>query len=234
MSTTSSPTSDSLSTGSNQAAVAVWAGVAAILIALGFATTYLAEPDEDLFYDYSVAVSALIQFGILIAASMGIALWLGRPLPVLGLKGFAWRWVWVALGLILLVLGLAAALEGYLHAGEEQGLSPDTWRPDRAGAFALNALIAATLVPFTEEVFFRGLGVRALLPFGSATAVLVTATVFGLAHGLFVALPILIPFGIVLGWVRLRSDSVWPGVIAHGLYNGTALLFVYLDLTNRL
>jgi uncharacterized protein len=233
MSTTSSPTSDSLSTGSSRAAAAAWALVAALLIALGFATTYLAEPDEDLFYDYSVAISAAIQFGILVAASLGIARWLGRPFPALGLKRFAWRWVWVALGLILLVLGLAGALEGVLHAGEEQGYGPDTWRPDRAGAFALNAVVAATVVPFAEELFFRGLGIRALLPFGGAAAVLVTATAFGLAHGILVALPILVPFGIALGWVRLRSDSVWPAVIAHGFYNGTALLFVYLDLTNR-
>jgi membrane protease YdiL (CAAX protease family) len=234
MSTTSSPTSDSLSTGSSRAAAAAWTVVAAILIALGFATTYLVESDEDLFYDYGVAIGAVIQFGVLVAATIGIAIWLGRPLAALGLKRFAWRWVWVALGLILLVLGLAAALEGVLHAGEEQGFAPDTWRPDRAGAFALNSLVAATIVPFSEELFFRGLGVRTFLSFGGATAVLVTATAFGLAHGLFVALPILVPFGIALGWVRLRADSVWPGVIAHGLYNGTALLFVYLDLTNKL
>jgi uncharacterized protein len=234
MSTTSSPTFDKPSAGSSRTAAAVWAVAAAILIALGFATTYLGESDEDLFYDYGVAIAAVIQFGFLVGAAMGIALWLGRPLPVLGLQRFAWRWVWAALGLILLVLGLAAALEAVLHAGEEQGLAPDTWRPDRAGAFALNALVAATLVPFSEEVFFRGLGVRTLRPFGDITAVLVTATVFALAHGIFVALPILVPFGIALGWVRLRADSVWPGVIAHGMYNGTALLFVYLDLTNKL
>jgi membrane protease YdiL (CAAX protease family) len=40
-----------------------------------------------------------------------------------------------------------------------------------------------------------------------------------------------VPFGIVLGWVRRRSDSVWPGVIAHGSYNGAALLVLYISLT---
>ena len=234
MPTTSSATSAKPSTASSRTAAAAWTAVAAILVALGFASTYLAEPGEDLFYDYGVAVVAVIQFGVLIAATFGIAVWLGRPLPALGLKRFAWRWLWVALALILLVLGLALALEGVLHAGEEQGLAPDSWRPDRAGAFALNAVIAATLGPFAEELFFRGLGVRAWLPLGGVAAVLITSTVFGLAHGLFVGLPILIPLAIVLGWVRLRADSVWPGAIAHGMYNGAAILLVYLDLTNRL
>jgi membrane protease YdiL (CAAX protease family) len=34
-----------------------------------------------------------------------------------------------------------------------------------------------------------------------------------------------------LGWVRLRADSVWPGVLAHGFYNGSALLVVYFQLS---
>ena len=33
-----------------------------------------------------------------------------------------------------------------------------------------------------------------------------------------------------MGWVRLRSDSVWPGVFAHGLYNGLGVLIIYLQL----
>jgi len=85
-------------------------------------------------------------------------------------------------------------------------------------------------VPFTEELFFRGLGVRALSFVGGITAVVVTGVVFGLSHGIFGALPPLILFGVALGWVRLRSDSVWPGIIAHGFYNATGILIVYLQL----
>ena len=96
---------------------------------------------------------------------------------------------------------------------------------------ASDGSVAATLVPFAEELFFRGLGVRALLPLGSAAALAVTALAFGLGHGLFSALPVLVPFALALGWVRLRSDSVWPGVLAHGFYNGAALLYLYFDLT---
>jgi CAAX protease family protein len=234
MSTTSSPTSARPSSRSSRAAAAAWSALAVVLIALGLATNYLGETDEDLFYSYNVGVAAIIQFAILIGATIAIALWLGRPASALGLGNFAWRWVGIAIGLILLVLFLALALEPVLHAGEEQGFAPNRWRPDRAVAFAFNGVIAATLGPFAEELFFRGLGVRSLLPFGGVAAVVITATAFGFAHGLFVALPILIPFGIVLGWVRLRSDSVWPGVIAHCLYNGSALLYLYFDLTQNL
>ena len=37
-------------------------------------------------------------------------------------------------------------------------------------------------------------------------------------------------FGFALGWVRLRSGSVWPGVLAHGFFNAVGILVVYLQL----
>jgi membrane protease YdiL (CAAX protease family) len=208
-----------------------WVAVAAVLVALGFVGTSTGQTDPEVLYEYSFATGSIVIYAILV----GITLLIGRSyrdtFAALGLRSFSWSWIGRAVGLIVLVLALGAALEPLLHASEKQGFSPDTWRPDRAGAFALNAVVASTVVPFAEELFFRGLGVRALLPLGSAAAVVVTAIAFGLGHGLLVALPVLVPFGLALGWVRWRSDSVWPGVVAHGSYNGIALLVLYATLS---
>jgi membrane protease YdiL (CAAX protease family) len=54
--------------------------------------------------------------------------------------------------------------------------------------------------------------------------VLVTSAVFGLAHGLVVALPVLAVFGLVLAVVRQRTGSLYPPIILHALFNGMALL----------
>ena len=132
--------------------------------------------------------------------------------------------------MILGVLIVSVLLEPLLHGGREQGLSPDEWQPEHARAFLLNGIIVSTVVPFTEELFFRGLGVRALQFLGGMSAVVMTGLVFGFSHGILAALPPLVLFGIVLGWVRLRSDSVWPGMFAHGFYNGVGILIVYLQL----
>jgi membrane protease YdiL (CAAX protease family) len=51
-----------------------------------------------------------------------------------------------------------------------------------------------------------------------------TGVLFGLAHGLIVALPVLAVFGIAVGWVRDRTDSVYPGMLLHGTFNGIALI----------
>jgi uncharacterized protein len=116
-----------------------------------------------------------------------------------------------------------------LHAGREQGLEPEQWRSDRAAPFVLNAVVVSTLVPFAEELFFRGLGVRVLAIFGSVVAVVGTALIFALAHGILVAIPALGFFALLLGWLRVRTDSVWPCVVAHGLYNSVGVLAFFVS-----
>src|SRR6266508_3591442 len=217
MPTTWSQISDRLSTAPSRGAIAAWLAIAALLIALGFVGAATDEANPDILYDYAFAGGSVVIYGILVGVAFVIASRLGHPLE--------------AVGLILLVLILGQALEPLLHAGERQGLEPSEWRPDRAAAFALNALVVSTIVPFAEELFFRGVGVRAFLPFGGFGAIAITALAFGLGHGLLVALPVLVPFGLALGWVRLRADSVWPGMCAHGFYNGSALLVVYFQLS---
>jgi membrane protease YdiL (CAAX protease family) len=231
MQTTSSETSARLSTGSSQLALAAWLGLAALFIAANFASQATGEADTDVFYDYLFAANAVVLYAVLVGITFLIARLLGRPIAALGLGSFSSRWLWTAIGLILGLLVLGGILEPLLHAGEKQGFAPERWEPEHAGAFALNAVVASTFVPFAEELFFRGLGVRALLPLGSGAAIGVSALAFGLGHGIVVALPVLVPFGLALGWVRLRSGSVWPGMLAHGFYNGIGLLYIYFSLT---
>jgi membrane protease YdiL (CAAX protease family) len=230
MPTTSSPTSSRHSRELSRKGLIVWLSLSTFLVGLGFVGQASGEADPDLFYNYGLAVSSVILYGILVGVTVWAATGYGNRLAALGLRSFPLKWMGIAVGLIFLVLGFAFVLEPLLHAGEEQGYAPDVWRPDRATAFFVNGAVAATVVPFAEELFFRGLGVRVLAFLGSVWAVLGTAVVFGLGHGLLVAMPVFIAFGAALGWVRLRSDSVWPGVVAHGVFNALALVAVYADL----
>jgi membrane protease YdiL (CAAX protease family) len=226
MSTTSSETSSRLSEPKVARARIAWLVMAGIFVALAFGAAAAGEVDEDAqpLYDYQLGVGSLVVYAIIIGLTVLIA---ARNFSgvrrALGLVSFRSRWIWIVLGLSFLALVLSGLLEPLLHAGEEQGVSTDEWRPEEAKAFALNAFVIVTVVPLAEELFFRGLGVRVLAPLGAWWAVLGTAVVFGLSHGILVALPPLVIFGLVLGYVRLRSDSIWPGVIAHAFYNGVAI-----------
>jgi CAAX protease family protein len=85
------------------------------------------------------------------------------------------------------------------------------------------------VAPFVEELFFRGIGVRALTYFGAPAAILLTGVVFGGVHGVVGALIPLSLFGIGLAWIRVRSASIWPGFIAHATYNGIGVAFLALS-----
>jgi membrane protease YdiL (CAAX protease family) len=206
-------------------ALGLWLLVAGLQVAAAFAGRAAdsgADADQPL-YDYSLAIGSLVIYAILVGATFWIASLFPNRRAALGLQRFPARSLWLVLGVVVAGLVVSAALEPILHAGEEQGLEPERWEPSKAAPFAINALVIVTVVPFAEELFFRGLGVRVFQYLGSTIAILATAVVFGLAHGIPEALPALGFFGLCLAWLRVRTDSVWPSVIAHSLYNGLGI-----------
>jgi membrane protease YdiL (CAAX protease family) len=232
---TSSTTSSERSAWSrSNIALAGWLAIAAGLVALAFYGTSQAESavaERDLLFEYEFTVQSLVGYGLIIGFTFAVAAAFPDIRLALGFRSFPRRWVWVTLGLTLASLVVSAALEPLLHAGEEQGLAPTEWHADRAGAFAANAVVVALVAPFAEELFFRGLGVRVLGFLGATVAVTGTALAFALVHGLLSALPALGFFGLVLAYARYRTKSIWPGFIAHGLYNGVGIAFaVYFAL----
>ncbi len=231
MQTTSSPTSATPSSDYKAVPFFGWSLLAVLFIAGSFLSREISTEDtKNIFYDYDFAVTTIVWYAALVGLTFALAIPYPRTRRALGLNPFRWRWVGIAFGFIIGVLILSVLLEPLLHGGREQGLSPDEWQPEHARAFLLNGVLVSTVVPFAEELFFRGLGVRALQFFGGMSAVVITGLVFGFSHGVLGALPPLVLFGFALGWVRLRSGSVWPGVLAHGFFNAVGILVVYLQL----
>jgi membrane protease YdiL (CAAX protease family) len=91
---------------------------------------------------------------------------------------------------------------------------------------------------FGEEWGWRGYLTRALLPLGQWKALVFTGILWGLWHAPIIALGynypdhhvlgplIMVVFcviiGIIFGWTRLATGSVWPAVIAHATLNAFA------------
>ena len=116
------------------------------------------------------------------------------------------------------------SLLGDFDATEEQGLVPDEWDSSRAAPFIAFFLAVTLLAPFVEELTYRGLGFSLFSPYGVVLAIVATGVLFGLAHGLLIGLPVLTFFGIVVGWLRAKTGSVYPGILLHAAFNGIALL----------
>ncbi len=88
------------------------------------------------------------------------------------------------------------------------------------------ALFVIAFVPgFFEEIAFRGLILgRARVFYGTRLAIAVSAAAFALAHGVGLATPLHMGIGYYLGWLRVRSGSLVPGMILHAGYNGSLLV----------
>lgn len=207
--------------------LAGWAALAGFLALLSYAAKFASDGDvpDDVLYRWSTAVGGLIEYTIILV--IVLALSRGLAPGVLGLvRPASWR---SALGKLLLALVaiwvIGAVLDIFLKAGEEQGLVPPDWEPDRAVPFAANFVVVAFLAPVVEELMFRGLGFAAVRDMlGATAAIVVTALAFGLAHGLVVGLPVLTIFGAILAWLRLKTSSLYPPIALHALFNAAALI----------
>jgi membrane protease YdiL (CAAX protease family) len=204
-----------------------WLALSSLLVLIAFAGS--SSSDREILYDFELAIFGAIFYGLMILISFLIARAYPRPADALGFRRFRLRWLWISLAVVLATTIVAVAVEPFLHGGEDQGFAVDHWEPQHAGAFAANVVVLILLGPFAEELFFRGLGVRALMLYGGVMAVLVTGVIFGLVHGVLGALPPLVLFGIGLAWVRLRSASIWPSFIGHATYNGLGVLVLVIS-----
>ena len=199
-----------------------------VLVAIPIFIAYAArasgdEPDDDTLYRYSTAAGAAILDAVMLLAILAVAGFM-RDLLALRRPAALGRAIGLSAAVFVGVFVAIAVLEQFLHGGEEQGLTPDGWQGDKAGAFIACFVVIAFVGPVVEELTFRGLGYTLLEPYGRWTAIAITAIVFGLQHGLVQGLPELVLFGAALAWLRAETDSVYPPIVLQSLFNGFALI----------
>jgi membrane protease YdiL (CAAX protease family) len=203
--------------------LALWLALVAFFIVVQYAGRSTGGAGTDPLYKWSFAAGSLIQEGIFLLIVLAIA---GFSSERLGLRlpKLTWRLVGLMVGSFFAIQIFEFVFIALVHPGNEQGLTPNRWQPSHAAAYVVNGAIVCTLVPFVEEITFRGLGFYLLRPYGKWVAILSIGVLFGLSHGLLLSLPIIVAFGCVLAWIRERTDSVVPGMFLHGTFNLIALV----------
>ncbi len=92
--------------------------------------------------------------------------------------------------------------------------------------FVITLVVAGLLVPFYEEVIFRGFLFGALeRRWDGAWALGVSSVVFAVIHGL-THLPVLLVVALVLGWLRLRTGDLRRSILLHSFNNTLAILLL--------
>jgi membrane protease YdiL (CAAX protease family) len=155
--------------------------------------------------------------------------WARLPLPELLPLGS-----WGGLGLRVMVpLGVGLwGLSGALAYAASFLIAVPPWmeflrvdykEPTLAGAVDL--IVAA---PVAEELICRGLVLSALLQrYSSRHAVVASALGFALLHPTPWHFGSALTVGLGLGWLRVKSGSLWPCVLLHASHNAVALLALW-------
>jgi uncharacterized protein len=140
---------------------------------------------------------------------------------------------------LALIVGMAAPPLGGLLTqllAHGQNVSQNVEELSRHAPVNLRLPLAMVMVivgPLIEELLFRGVLLSALLQrLSTAWSITISAVLFGVVHleGLdfkWFALPGLILLAAGLAWLRLKSTSLWPAVVAHGVYNLFALIALF-------
>ena len=181
------------------------------------------KTDRNAVYHWSTSLEGLLFYAIFLGIVLVIARGDTRELLALRAPRSWGRAIGIGAGVAVAVIVLEVALEPVLHAGREQGLTPKHWESAHTAAFAASFVVLALVGPFVEEATFRGLGYSLVAPYGQVLAILAIGVLFGLAHGLVEALPILVALGAGLAYLRARSASLYPCFVVHALFNAVAL-----------
>ena len=93
------------------------------------------------------------------------------------------------------------------------------------GAGAASLLVVGLLAPVLEEMLFRGVLLRGFLQhYPPGAAIGLSALVFAVFHFTLSQLPVALLFGLFAGWLYWRTRSLWPCILAHVLFNSTAVV----------
>ncbi len=100
--------------------------------------------------------------------------------------------------------------------------------PDSGGKFLVAFIGLALLPALAEELLFRGLVVRSYEKWGTKSAIIISALLFGILHLDISSLLATIFMGLLLAYVVVKTDSILAGMLLHLVNNFTAIISILL------
>jgi len=93
---------------------------------------------------------------------------------------------------------------------------------------ALSFISTVIAAPVVEEILFRGYILDAIREMhGDAVAVLGSAALFGALHLVPYVVGMAAIGGVIYGWVRIKTGSLWPSIVSHMVWNFLVFLYIW-------
>lgn len=180
----------------------------------------------------TVSLLAISQVVVYVAALAAIFAAVGiRRLGVasLGFVSTTWKWILIGVGIAFASRMLAFIIVPIyiLITGDSSNPQEGLFEDLIAGStvqIILFALAIGVLAPFAEEMFFRGMVFGWLRKWGFWLSAIISAGLFGAAHGINFVFPASFALGLLNAYAYEKSGSLWPAIVAHMAFNGTSLV----------
>lgn len=106
--------------------------------------------------------------------------------------------------------------------------SPDMSNPTGTAGFMLSVVRAVIVAAAVEEISLRGCVMQPLRKYGDNFAIIMSACAFGLMHCNLIQAPFALIVGLGLGYIAIKTESLWPAIIVHALNNFISTAVSYL------
>ena len=204
----------------NESALMVWASIVGVLIAL-FAllmAVFLILGDSELGLPIFTFLSGVMVYFILKKVYSKEQITALFSIPD---RSEAGRLILLILVLdIFVVLPIHVVVTLLVFPDAEQQEVITMFEEASKTSIALLAFSVAILTPFAEELLFRGFILGMLMKrYEDTTAIVISSLIFAIAHEP-IAMGLAFGGGLLYGWVRVRTGSVIPGMMAHAIWNG--------------
>ncbi len=133
-----------------------------------------------------------------------------------------------ALPLLFIASLLTKSLDRYVHTPDNP-IVPEFLEARTLATRVILFALVSIAAPFFEELFFRGALFHSFhAKWGVTTGVLLSAAVFGLVHPLPLSFLPIFALGSVFATAAYNRGSLLPCMVAHGLNNAAATLFLMI------
>ncbi|MBQ8739992.1 MAG: CPBP family intramembrane metalloprotease [Clostridia bacterium] len=106
---------------------------------------------------------------------------------------------------------------------------PDSANPSGIFGFLLTFISTAIVPALVEEFACRGIVLGLLKKYGEGFAIITSSILFGIMHGNFEQIPFAVMVGLILGYIYVKTNSIWICVAVHGANNAVSVIFSYLE-----